>query len=45
MLCSIFVLGRVIDAGVIHYYLGGWLPPMGIEYVIDHLNALMLVII
>ena len=45
MLCSIFVLGRVIDAGVIHYYLGSWLPPMGIEYVIDHLNALMLVII
>jgi len=45
MFCSIFVLGRVIDAGVIHYYLGSWLPPMGIEYVIDHLNALMLVII
>ncbi|MBT8375002.1 MAG: monovalent cation/H+ antiporter subunit D family protein [Deltaproteobacteria bacterium] len=45
MLCTIFVMGRVIDAGVIHYYLGSWLPPMGIEYVIDHLNALMLVII
>jgi len=45
MFCSIFVLGRVIDTGVIHYYLGSWLPPMGIEYVIDHLNALMLVII
>jgi multicomponent Na+:H+ antiporter subunit D len=45
VLCSIFVLGRVIDVGVIHYYLGSWLPPMGIEYVIDHLNAMMLVII
>ncbi len=45
MLCSIFVLGRVIDTGVIHYYLGGWAPPWGIELVIDHLNALMLVII
>jgi len=45
MLCSIFVLGTVIDTGVIHYYLGSWLPPLGIEYVIDHLNALMLVII
>jgi len=45
MLCSVFVLGRVIDTGVIHYYLGSWMPPWGIEYVIDHLNALMLVII
>jgi multicomponent Na+:H+ antiporter subunit D len=46
MLCSIFVLGRVIDTGVvIHYYLGGWAPPWGIELVIDHFNALMLVII
>jgi len=45
MFCSIFVLGRILDTGVIHYYLGSWLPPLGIEYVIDHLNALMLVII
>ena len=45
MLCSFFVLAKVIDTGVIHYYLGNWLPPWGIEYVIDHLNALMLVII
>jgi len=45
-LCSIFVLGKVIDTGVvIHYYLGSWAPPWGIELVIDHLNALMLVII
>ncbi|OQY14369.1 MAG: proton-conducting membrane transporter [Desulfobacteraceae bacterium 4572_187] len=45
MLCSIFILGKVIDTGVIHYYLGNWMPPWGIEYVIDHLNAMMLVII
>ena len=44
-LCSIFVLETVLNTGVIHYYLGSWLPPLGIEYVIDHLNALMLVII
>jgi multicomponent Na+:H+ antiporter subunit D len=25
--------------------MGGWAPPYGIEYVIDHLNALMIVII
>jgi len=45
MLCSVFVLNRVINTGTIHYYLGSWTPPWGIEYVIDHLNALMLVII
>lgn len=45
MICSVFVLFRVINTGTIHYYLGNWPPPWGIEYVIDHLNALMLVVI
>ena len=45
MFCSVAILGRVMANGVIHYYLGSWIPPWGIEYVIDHLNALMLVII
>jgi multicomponent Na+:H+ antiporter subunit D len=31
--------------GVIHYYVGSWLPPWGIELVVDHLNAMMLVLI
>jgi multicomponent Na+:H+ antiporter subunit D len=35
----------VINGGIIHYYLGSWIPPWGIEYVIDHLNALMVMII
>ena len=26
----------------IHYYLGAWSPPWGIEYVVDHLNGLVL---
>ncbi|MEA2014893.1 MAG: proton-conducting transporter membrane subunit, partial [Thermodesulfobacteriota bacterium] len=43
--CSALVLNTVIHEGVIHYYMGGWLPPWGIEYVIDHLNAMMLVLI
>jgi multicomponent Na+:H+ antiporter subunit D len=29
----------------IHYYLGAWSPPWGIEYVVDHLNGLVLVAI
>jgi multicomponent Na+:H+ antiporter subunit D len=39
------VLNTVIHNGIIHYHLGNWLPPWGIEYVIDHLNAMMLVLV
>jgi len=42
---SIETLFTVMRSGTIHYHLGGWLPPFGIEYVVDHLNAMMLVII
>ncbi len=45
MLSSISILDTVITHGTIHYKLGGWAPPWGIEYVIDHLNAFMLVIV
>ena len=38
-------LNRVIHSGTIHYYLGGWEPPWGIEYVIDHLSGLMAVLV
>ncbi len=39
------LLARVLDQGVIHYQLGGWSAPWGIEYRIDSLNALLLVLI
>ncbi|MDI6889586.1 MAG: monovalent cation/H+ antiporter subunit D family protein [Thermodesulfovibrionales bacterium] len=42
---SIAILDTVINYGTIHYKLGGWTPPWGIEYVIDHLNAFMAVIV
>ena len=42
---SIDTLFAVMGGGTIHYRLGGWAPPFGIEYVIDHLNAMMLVIV
>ena len=42
---SFATLGQVVKSGAIHYRLGGWTPPMGIEYVVDHLNGLVLVVI
>ena len=42
---AIGILNTVITSGTIHYRLGGWEPPWGIEYVVDHLNALILVIV
>ncbi|MBW2318184.1 MAG: monovalent cation/H+ antiporter subunit D family protein [Deltaproteobacteria bacterium] len=42
---SINTLFAVMENGTIHYRLGGWAPPFGIEYVIDHLNAMMLVLV
>lgn len=44
-LFSVITLNTVINTGVIHYHLGGWLPPWGIEYVIDYLNAPMPVLV
>ena len=42
---SIGLLLRVLDEGVIVYKLGGWDPPMGIAYYVDHLNGLVLVVV
>ena len=45
VLSSIAILNIVIKHGTIHYYLGNWDPPWGIEYLIDHLNAFMAIIV
>ena len=45
LLLSIGILKSVIVNGPIHYGLGGWDPPWGIEYHVDHLNAFMLVLV
>lgn len=45
VLSSFVILNTVMHNGTIHYYLGNWDPPWGIEYVVDHLNAFMLVIV
>ncbi|MBN2808578.1 MAG: monovalent cation/H+ antiporter subunit D family protein [Deltaproteobacteria bacterium] len=36
---------QIINSGPISYAMGGWKPPWGIEYKIDQLNALMMVLI
>jgi len=42
---SIIVMGRVIKYGGFSYTVGNWQPPFGIELVVDHLSALMMVLI
>jgi multicomponent Na+:H+ antiporter subunit D len=42
---SIGLLLRVLKEGVVHYKLGGWAPPWGIAYYVDHLNGLILVVV
>jgi len=40
LLITLSNLATVITTDTIHYKLGGWNPPFGIEYVIDLLNGL-----
>ena len=45
LILSFFILHHVLTVGTIHYWLGGWRPPWGIEYVVDGLSAYILVIV
>ena len=45
LIMAFFILNNVLTKGTIHYRLGGWTPPWGIEYVIDALNAYVLVVV
>ncbi|MBW1997221.1 MAG: monovalent cation/H+ antiporter subunit D family protein [Deltaproteobacteria bacterium] len=42
---SLALLGRVLNEGVVEYRLGGWPPPWGIAYHVDHLNGLILALV
>jgi multicomponent Na+:H+ antiporter subunit D len=42
---SVALLRRVLAEGVISYELGGWAPPVGIEYRIDEANAFVILIV
>ena len=39
------LLLQVLEGGELHYAMGGWAPPWGIEYVIDAASAYVLVIV
>lgn len=45
--CAVNVLQRVMASGgkPIHYWMGGWAPPIGIEFVLDPLNSVLAVVI
>ena len=45
LLSACAILNSVTDNGTISYWLGGWKPPVGIEYRIDHLNGIMLILV
>jgi multicomponent Na+:H+ antiporter subunit D len=42
---SIWALIHVLDNGTMRYNLGGWAPPVGIEYVVDLISAFVAVIV
>ncbi len=45
MLMSICVLAQVMTNGAFNYTVGSWKAPYGIELVIDHLSAVMLLLV
>lgn len=44
-LCAIALMVQVEAYGAVSYALGGWQPPMGIEFRVDSLNALILLLV
>ncbi len=36
---------RLSESGVVSYAMGGWLPPIGIEFRVDALNSMVLVLV
>jgi len=42
---SLITAKTVLNHGPLQYYVGGWKPPWGIEFYIDHLNAFIAVVV
>ena len=48
LICTIIaflLLMQVMDGSFISYHLGGWAPPLGIEYRVDAANAFVLLLV
>ncbi|MBR9863146.1 MAG: monovalent cation/H+ antiporter subunit D family protein [Rhodobacteraceae bacterium] len=45
LVVSFLLMMQVMDGSFISYHLGGWAPPIGIEYRIDAANAFVLLLI
>ncbi|KUG26301.1 nadh:ubiquinone oxidoreductase subunit 5 (chain l)/multisubunit na+/h+ antiporter, mnha subunit [hydrocarbon metagenome] len=45
VILSLYGFVFVILNGSISYYFGGWIPPLGIEYVYDHLSSFVVLVI
>ena len=46
-LCSVGLLKQTVQDGgqAVHYWMGNWAPPLGIEFVIDPVNAIIVTMI
>lgn len=44
-IASALALARVVDEGTLRYDLGGWAPPVGIEYVVDEVAAFVSLVV
>ncbi|MEM6906704.1 MAG: monovalent cation/H+ antiporter subunit D family protein, partial [Pseudomonadota bacterium] len=42
---ALMILNQVVTGGTISYAMGGWAPPIGIEYRIDEANGFLLVLV
>ncbi len=45
LIISVFLISATADGSVLTYFLGGWVPPVGIEYSIDAANSILLFLI
>lgn len=47
ILCSVGLLLQVVANGgeAIHYWMGDWMPPLGIEFVVDPINGVIVTMI
>ncbi|MDA8743448.1 monovalent cation/H+ antiporter subunit D family protein [Rubripirellula amarantea] len=42
---AVAMVAKVNATGVIHYEIGGWAPPYGIEYVVDRLSSFVMLFV